>query len=366
MKIALTKKLAEAMEIKVAPIDENIDPLFIWTANWTNVYSNRKKEDLLVLVNNATRFVVAVYQVKKKDLKKASALMEKAIANSLLDLNLNQELVDEYMRQAGAIEFARNTNRAATSWVNRSCLECAIMIGERYSGVAKMFDDTLGKLVNGRIVSTKTNSKGYFRPDEEMIGALSTLTGKKPFNYQALELTVTLDLEEYQAIRRLIVPANLKLTDFHEVLQKAFAWRNYHLYDFTVYENNQDQPSVRLVAWHDDLEYDQKAVMMGDHTVGDVLMAGQRLVYTYDYGDNWVHEIKLDRVLDNYDQAAPFQLEAKGQTPPEDVGGVPGFLEFLKIMKNPEHPDYQAMRDWSGYWNVELGEWASQPRKIDV
>ncbi|MDD2190433.1 MAG: hypothetical protein PHE94_03130 [Eubacteriales bacterium] len=69
MQIALTKKLAEAMEIKPSPVREVINPLFTWTANWTKVWDNRRTEDMLVLVNNATRFTVAIYQVKRKDMK---------------------------------------------------------------------------------------------------------------------------------------------------------------------------------------------------------------------------------------------------------------------------------------------------------
>ena len=53
MQIALTKKLAEAMEIKPSPVRKVINPLFTWTANWTKVWDNRRTEDMLVLVNNA-------------------------------------------------------------------------------------------------------------------------------------------------------------------------------------------------------------------------------------------------------------------------------------------------------------------------
>ncbi len=66
MQIALTGKLSKALGMKPPATDENINPLFTWTANWTKVWDNRRAEDLLVLVNNATRFTVAMYQVKRK------------------------------------------------------------------------------------------------------------------------------------------------------------------------------------------------------------------------------------------------------------------------------------------------------------
>ena len=100
MQIALTKKLTDALGVKLPTTDETINPLFTWTANWTKVWDNRRAEDMLVLVNNATRFTVAIYQVKRKDLKNVEKMMQAAIVNTLLSMNLNTELVNEYGKLA--------------------------------------------------------------------------------------------------------------------------------------------------------------------------------------------------------------------------------------------------------------------------
>jgi len=67
---------------------------------------------MLVLVNNATRFTVAVYQVYRPDLDHAAWIIPTAIRNTLLAMNINPELVDEYFRLAGDVEFVRNKNRS--------------------------------------------------------------------------------------------------------------------------------------------------------------------------------------------------------------------------------------------------------------
>jgi hypothetical protein len=54
------------MSLKALPDARDDNPLFSWTANWTNTWDNRKTKDLLMLVNNATRFAVGVYQFKKR------------------------------------------------------------------------------------------------------------------------------------------------------------------------------------------------------------------------------------------------------------------------------------------------------------
>jgi hypothetical protein len=81
-------------------------------------------------------------------------------------------------------------------------------------------------------------------------------------------------------------------------------------------------------------------------------------------GDDWEHRIRLVRVIENHDQESPFLLKASGQTPPEDVGGVMGFTNFREIMSNPEHPEYEEMKEWSLYWSPDLEEWKQRPRLI--
>ena len=149
MQIALTKKLAEAMEIKPSTVRKVINPLFTWTANWTKVWDNRRTEDMLVLVNNATRFSVAIYQVKRRDMKDVGAeMMIAAIRNTLLALNLSTEIIDEYLRLSSDVEFVVNSDRQFTAWVNKAGTECAYHVGNNYNGVDKMFSDTIGASVN--------------------------------------------------------------------------------------------------------------------------------------------------------------------------------------------------------------------------
>jgi hypothetical protein len=202
MQIALTKKLRDAVDVGLSPTDEENNPLFSWTANWTTVWSNRRAEDMIVLVNNATRFTVAIYQVKRKDLKKANIaeMMEKAISNTLLSMNINPEIVSEYMRLSGDVKFTQNRNRQAASWVTTAGLDCSFYVGRKYDGVAKMFKDTVGIPANYRHVNYTSKSEGYI-PYEEMIKALTELTGKQAYKYRAYELSITLDLEAYKAIR---------------------------------------------------------------------------------------------------------------------------------------------------------------------
>lgn len=366
MQIALTKKLADALEVKLPATDESINPLFAWTANWTTVWDNRRAEDMLVLVNNATRFTVAIYQVKRKDLKNVEKMMQTAIVNTLLSMNLNPELLNEYMRLAGEVEFVRNNSRQTAAWVSKAGLECAFHVGRENNGVAKMYCDTLGASSNYRIVNYSGNTDDGFYPYKAMVDALTELTGMRAYKCRAFELMVSLDLEVYKAERRIIVPADMEFAQFHKVLQYVFNWKNYHLYDFTIIDEKSKKVVVRMVPTEEDLEYDESAVLMDGHTLAEFFLEHKQIIYTYDMGDNWEHILQLVRVIEEYDGELPYLLEASGQASPEDVGGVGGFVSFREIMLNPEHPEYAEMKEWSRYWTPELREWERKPKVIHI
>lgn len=366
MQIALTKKLATAMGINPPPIYEVINPLFYWTANWTKVWDNRRTEDMLVLVNNATRFTVAIYQVKRNSLKNVAEMMKTAISNTLLSMNLNPELVAEYMRLSGEVEFVQNSSRQAASWVTKAGTECAFYVANEYNGIEKMFSDTIGIAANRMIVNCSGTNKEGFYPYKAMINALCEVTGKQAYKYRAFELLVTLDLDIYKAVRKIIVPADIQFKQLHKVLQSVFDWKNYHLYDFTVIDKDKNKMITRIVPFEENLEYDKEAILMENHTLSEFLSEKKYIIYTYDMGDNWKHEIQLINVIDEYDKESPYLLEASGQTPPEDVGGVPGLIDFHEIIMNPNSPEYKEMREWAGYWTVELSDWEKRPRVISI
>ncbi|GHT59191.1 hypothetical protein FACS18945_5460 [Bacteroidia bacterium] len=360
MQIALTKKLAEAMNLKPLP-DNCENPLFAWTANWAKVWDNRHAEDMLVLINNATRFTVAVYQVKRKDMQKVGAeMMLAAIRNTLLALNLNAEIVDEYLEIAGGAYFTANKDRKMTAWVNRAGLECAFYAGRKYEHTPKVFDDAVAAPANLSSVGGSVNPDDGFKPCDAMFAALAELTGKPIYKYRAFELLVTLDLAIYKATRRLIVPANITFSALHDVLQEVFHWKNSHMHEFNVFDDK-NKPIITLVTDKESLEYAENGVLEESQALLEYFPQYKRVLYIYDMGDNWEHQIELVRAIEEHDADSPYLLEAVGQTPPENVGGVGGFIDFCEIILDPEHEDYEFIKDWAGYWKPELAEYETRP-----
>ena len=365
MQIALTKKLAEAIGVKPTRADNTINPLFSWTANWTNTF-DRRKEDMIVIMNNATRFTVTIYGVKHNQFKNIANKMVAAIRNTLLAMRLSPEMVDEYLQQAGAVEYCSNNDRKLTASVNHHGLNAALIVGRMVneSRGAVKYNNTWGHIVSRRPVNYSNTYEDSYVPAEKMTKALAELTGKPAYKYRAFELRVTLDLEIYKAVRRLIVPADIEFVDLHKSLQRVFQWKNYHLHDFTVFGNKPLATIARIVMSEEDLAYESDAVLEEGQKLSDYFPQYKHMLYTYDMGDDWEHKIELVRVIEEHNAESPYLLEAIGQTPPEDVGGVGGFLDFREIMLNPEHPDYAETKEWVGYWSPELSKWAAMPQVI--
>lgn len=77
--------------------------------------------------------------------------------------------------------------------------------------------------------------------------------------------------------------------------------------------------------------------------------AGDSLMYEYDFGDGWMHEIRLEEMTEEEKAIfPPVCLDGQRSSPPEDCGGIPGYYELLKVLADKTHPEYKEMRTWVG------------------
>ena len=80
-----------------------------------------------------------------------------------------------------------------------------------------------------------------------------------------------------------------------------------------------------------------------------LLRPKDRLIYEYDFGDSWEHEVTLERVGDALPDARyPRVTDGRRACPPEDVGGVPGYAEFVDAIRDPHHEEHASMLEWVG------------------
>ncbi|MGA2865067.1 MAG: plasmid pRiA4b ORF-3 family protein [Verrucomicrobiota bacterium] len=147
--------------------------------------------------------------------------------------------------------------------------------------------------------------------------------------------------------RRLQVPGNANLGWLHAVLQVAMGWTNSHLHQFRFGDQVCSDPAFQLE------EYGGDPPMLDDNNT--ILMnarprAGAVLRYEYDFGDSWSHVITVGK-LTGPDRALAGMarcLDGARACPPEDCGGVWGYANLLKIIKNPRHKEHKSMLEWLG------------------
>jgi len=161
---------------------------------------------------------------------------------------------------------------------------------------------------------------------------------------QALVLRITLTGTERPIWRRIALPATATFWDLHVAVQDAMGWRDCHLHLFTT-------PGARGRRFGIPDEYEDLGIEPGwDHGVLPYLgRPGDEVEYEYDFGDAWIHRIVLDDVWSPDSEAFdPVCLGGEGRCPPEDVGGVDGYEEFLAAIGDPDHPEHAAYLDWIG------------------
>lgn len=153
-------------------------------------------------------------------------------------------------------------------------------------------------------------------------------------------IKIMLDIVEPAVVRRLEVPLAIRLDRLHAILQAAFGWTNSHLWEFRRGEHRWAQPSE---------DWDDAPNDAAKSTLEFALKNSgtEPLTYLYDFGDGWEHIIKFEYIVaPDPAQSYPRLVEAIGRCPPEDVGGPPGYEEFLAAIRDPGHERHAEFKEW--------------------
>lgn len=145
--------------------------------------------------------------------------------------------------------------------------------------------------------------------------------------------------------RRLLVPADLKLAQLHDVLQAAMGWQDCHMHEFSVGQQHFGKPNPEDRLMGMDPVENERTVRLSS-VLG---RAGAKVTYTYDMGDSWEHGIVLEKRLPaDAGTAYPVCTGGERACPPEDCGGIPGFYDLLEALGDPTHEQHDELRDWVG------------------
>lgn len=141
------------------------------------------------------------------------------------------------------------------------------------------------------------------------------------------------------------VPGDTTLAELHDVLQAVMSWCDYHLHQFMVGEAYYGVPQPDYMM---EMKDERKV------RLSQIVDEGSEFVYEYDFGDSWEHVLEVEKVLEpEPGQRYPVCLEGRRATPPEDVGGVWGYEEYVEAITDLDHPEHEEYLEWRGEFDPE-------------
>ena len=141
--------------------------------------------------------------------------------------------------------------------------------------------------------------------------------------------------------REVEVPTSITLKVLHDIVQVSMGWLDYHLWQFVIGGQTYGLPM--------DEDWGKAPRKPASRTrLRDVIGPGTTPIdYTYDFGDNWEHELVISDVRrGDPGKAYPRYIGGERDCPPEDCGGIPGFYEMLEARADPTHPDHAEISEW--------------------
>lgn len=175
--------------------------------------------------------------------------------------------------------------------------------------------------------------------------------GSIPASERLYQFKITL-LESQPPIWRRIQVKDSSLDKLHERIQTAMGWTNSHLHQFEIDGERWGDPELLDDGFEDFECVDSTVTKISKIIPKD----GKRFqfLYEYDFGDGWEHEVLFEGCLKAEKGGRyPACVEGERNCPPEDVGGVWGYAEFLEAIGDPNHEEHDRMLEWSGEFDPE-------------
>ena len=162
--------------------------------------------------------------------------------------------------------------------------------------------------------------------------------------------------------RKIKIDESVSFDELYIAIQVAFGWDNDHMYQFSP-KGYGSKPALKY-EYGDDFDdmhpfSNPSSFPHGEYYNAELIKlkgyfknVKQKMIYIYDFGDDWEHIIELVEITDER-SLFPVCISGKGSNLMEDSGGIWGFYAMLEIIEDPEHPEHESYMEWMG---LEKGE----------
>lgn len=164
-----------------------------------------------------------------------------------------------------------------------------------------------------------------------------------------LQFKITLKGSRPPIWRRIQVPAGYTFWELHVAIQDAMGWHDCHLHEFTVHDPSTGVGAQIGIA-DEELTSGEEILAGWKHKIADWFTPENTIAaYDYDFGDGWEHQVKFEgSPVRDKDRTYPVCLDGQRACPPEDVGGIDGYADFLKAISDPGHEEHAEWLEWVG------------------
>ena len=161
--------------------------------------------------------------------------------------------------------------------------------------------------------------------------------------FKAFQFKITL-LDTKPAVwRRIVIPTVFSFHEFHSAIQAAFGWENSHLFEFS--KNGLIDPEGGGIGYEDE---ETGSIDANGIPLDSIFRkVGDQFKYIYDFGDYWDHQVVLEKIMVK-EMYVPHCLTGKNECPPEDVGGVHGYREMVRVFAEGPASEKASYRRWLG------------------
>jgi hypothetical protein len=389
----------EQSEISGLPVAGTPESVYSWSAN---LYTEGR-ERILVFTNEYTKTPIVFLNFKAIHRNKFAEIFKEAVRDTFETYSINPEFIDDYLQNFGVVTRYKLSDRksvAASNVVMRD-----LFFGDDYLECDDVYQPYFAERYKNWLVKdaelTADNDSEYTTYGNLLLYRLGKIDAKYKKNSATM---FVFDIDLYIAggegdinriYRQLSINSNKTFLQFHRAIQMSMYWLDYHLWNFVMLgkkvgtvvedvspkekfserdsvqyeidylygEGNGFVPVVKVTIDHED-----GYITEDDFVYLDTVPESTKLkemfpnfgdaIYKYDYGDDWTFKVKFVESIENPDDDNTKCLSAIGDAPPEDVGGMGGYLGFLRTIENKDNlEEATRMKAWAkdqGYSPMDI------------
>ncbi len=320
MKLFCSAKLQRRLGRKYENAPTPEDPMDSWYANLITLHD----EDAVLAVLPHCRFCVVVPDIREDQWGDLDRLLVQAIRETLhlSGYGIPQFAIDRYLPAGTVPERYSTRDRFFVSKMGAVTTKLL----ERVNSGRLMYEDpgAAQDAVNNQYLRSP-GREDLLTPWQLVKQQLQQRYGK---DIPAMELDISLNLQEYVARRTLIVPAESTFSELHGMLQLVFRWD----------EDNKNYSFLLGVPRK------PRAPDLGDRLSAN-LRAGDLFQYRY---RGWSVPVEVKRYIHKTVHQMPVCTVCQGRWPLEGVNGLKGYLAFRELLRSPDDEKRRRARDYAG------------------